>query len=57
MVQMLSSVQRLSLILITKSFCTAETDVLSALAGVLPIDLRAKKLTIMRYAKKGKPEY
>ncbi|KAK2712617.1 hypothetical protein QYM36_011340 [Artemia franciscana] len=56
-VRMLSSVQRLSLILITKSFRTAQTDVLTALAGVLPIDLRAKELTIMRYAKKGRPEY
>ncbi|KAK2727662.1 hypothetical protein QYM36_008223 [Artemia franciscana] len=56
-IRMLSSVQRLYLILITKSFRTAQTDVLTALAGVLPIDLRAKELTIMPYAKKGRPEY
>ncbi|KAK2727782.1 hypothetical protein QYM36_008316 [Artemia franciscana] len=56
-VRMLSSVQRLSLILITKSFRTAQTDILQALAGVLPIDLRAKELTTMCYAKKGRPEY
>ncbi|KAK2724611.1 hypothetical protein QYM36_001189 [Artemia franciscana] len=56
-VRLLRSVQRLSLILIRKSFRTAQTDGLTALEEVLPVDLRAKELTIMRYAKTGRLEY
>ena len=56
-VRLLRSVQRLSLILIRKSFRTAQTEGLTALEEVLPVDLRAKELTIMRYAKTGRLEY
>ena len=54
--RMLRSAQRSCMIIISKSFNTAQTHVVTALAGVLPMDLRALELSILRYGKNGRPQ-
>ena len=55
--QMLQSAQRTSMIIISKSFRSAQNDVITAIAGVLPISFRATELATLRYAKKGRPSH
>ena len=44
------------MIIISKSFNTAQTHVVTALAGVLLMDLSALELSILRYGKNGRPQ-
>ena len=49
--------KRISMILISKAFLSAKTETITALAGCLPIDFRAKEIAFTRYLKRGRPVY
>ncbi|KAK2705487.1 hypothetical protein QYM36_015768 [Artemia franciscana] len=53
----LRSVQRMSMIAISKGFRSAKTDTVTAVAGCLPLDQRAIEVSLSRYFKKGRPNY
>ncbi|KAK2701860.1 hypothetical protein QYM36_019500 [Artemia franciscana] len=48
----LRSVQRMSMIAISKGFRSAKTDTVTAIAGCLPLDQRAIEVSLSRYLKK-----
>ena len=48
-VNRLQSVQRLAALMSTRAFSTARTEVVVALSGSLPIDLRARELFVLSY--------
>ena len=56
-VKTLGSVQRISVVFISKAFLSAKTEVITALAGCLSIGIRAKEIALTRYLKRGRPGY
>ena len=55
--RLLNSAQRVHIIMISDSFRSATTEVITVLVGMLPLQYRANELGIMRYCKKGRPSF
>ena len=51
----IKSAQRISMLTISKSFRSAQSEVITAISGVLPIHIRAYELTALRYALQRPP--